>query len=84
MTTLGELLGESPRIAALREQVGRVLARQTEGARRQPPVLVLGETGTGKGLLAAILHRAGRRQLAPFVDVPCREGRATCPGHSAA
>jgi len=71
VTTLGELLGESPPIAAVREQVGRVLARQTEGARRQPPVLVLGETGTGKGLLAAILHRTGRRRAAPFVDVNC-------------
>jgi transcriptional regulator with AAA-type ATPase domain/tetratricopeptide (TPR) repeat protein len=71
MTPLGDLLGESPRIAAVREQVSRVLARQTEGARRQPPVLLLGETGTGKGLLATTLHRAGRRRAAPFVDVNC-------------
>jgi len=71
MTALGELLGQSPRIAAVREQVGRVLARQAESARRQPPVLLLGETGTGKGMLAATLHRAGKRRAAPFVDVNC-------------
>jgi transcriptional regulator with AAA-type ATPase domain/tetratricopeptide (TPR) repeat protein len=71
VTSLDELLGESLPIAAVREQARRVLARQLDGARRQPPVLVLGETGTGKGLLAAILHRTSRRRLAPFVDVNC-------------
>ena len=71
VSPLDELLGTSPRIAAVRDQAGRVLARQAESARRQPPVLVLGETGTGKGLLAAMLHRAGKRSVAPFVDVNC-------------
>ncbi len=71
MTPLGKLLGESPGIAALRDQVERLLRRQAEGARRLAPILVLGETGTGKGLLAGILHRAGPRASGPFVDVNC-------------
>jgi DNA-binding NtrC family response regulator/tetratricopeptide (TPR) repeat protein len=70
-TTLAELLGQSPRIVALREQIGRVLGRQAETARRSPPVLVLGETGTGKGLIAETIHRAGVRARAPFVAVNC-------------
>nr|WP_321442563.1 sigma-54 dependent transcriptional regulator [uncultured Cohaesibacter sp.] len=34
-------------------------------------VLLAGETGTGKGLAAKILHYAGERREAPFVDVNC-------------
>src|SRR4030095_14340448 len=65
------LLGRNPRIAALREQMVRVLGRQAEAARRSPPVLILGETGTGKGLVAGTIHRAGVRGRGPFVDVTC-------------
>ena len=62
--------GESPRIVALRAQVGQLLARQT-GARRLPPILILGETGTGKGLLAGAIHQSGPRRDGPFVAVNC-------------
>jgi transcriptional regulator with AAA-type ATPase domain/tetratricopeptide (TPR) repeat protein len=70
-TTLTELLGRSPRIIAVREQIERVLGRQAETARRSPPILVLGETGTGKGLIAETIHRAGVRARGPFVAVNC-------------
>ena len=70
-TALAELLGQSPRIVALREQINRVLVRQADAARRSPPILLLGETGTGKGLIAATIHRAGIRARGPFVDVNC-------------
>jgi DNA-binding NtrC family response regulator/tetratricopeptide (TPR) repeat protein len=67
---LGALRGEHPEIVAVRAQVARLLARQ-RGARRPAPVLILGETGTGKGLLARTIHQAGPRQAGPFVDVNC-------------
>src|SRR6266581_8028220 len=67
---LGALRGESARIVAIRAQVAQLLARQT-GARRLPPVLILGETGTGKGLVAQTIHQAGPRHAGPFVDVNC-------------
>ncbi|MFB9160258.1 sigma 54-interacting transcriptional regulator, partial [Chromobacterium violaceum] len=35
------------------------------------PVLLLGETGTGKDRLARALHQAGSRRGAPFVAVNC-------------
>src|SRR5947209_8566449 len=70
MKHLAELLGESPGIEAIRFRIKRLLARQHD-ARRLPPVLIEGETGTGKGLLAGIIHRAGPRPDGPFVDVNC-------------
>ncbi len=67
---LAELLGESPGIVAVRETAARLLQRQAERG-RLAPVLIQGETGVGKGLLARALHRAGPRSSGPFVDVNC-------------
>jgi DNA-binding NtrC family response regulator/tetratricopeptide (TPR) repeat protein len=68
--SLEALQGTSPGIDAIRKQVAQLLARQV-GARRLPPVLILGETGTGKGLLAHAIHQAGPRRDGPFVDINC-------------
>src|SRR5437870_13827467 len=68
MKHLAELLGESPGIEAIRDRIKRLLARQQD-VRRLPPVLIEGEKGTGKGLLARLIHRAGPRPQGPFVDV---------------
>jgi DNA-binding NtrC family response regulator/tetratricopeptide (TPR) repeat protein len=65
-----ELLGDSPGMVAVRETATRLLQRQSERG-RLPPVLIQGETGVGKGLLARALHRAGPRASGPFVDVNC-------------
>ena len=66
---LAELVGRNATLETLREQI-RKLARIPEGD-RLPPVLLLGETGTGKGLVADLLHRSSRRNAGPFIDVNC-------------
>jgi DNA-binding NtrC family response regulator/tetratricopeptide (TPR) repeat protein len=70
MKGLADLVGDSPGIRAVRETVARLLARQGD-ARRLPSILIQGETGTGKGLLARMIHRAGPRPDGPFIDVNC-------------
>jgi two-component system, NtrC family, response regulator AtoC len=71
MKALSDLLGDSPGVRAVREKVARLLERPAGDGRRLPPVLIQGETGTGKGLLARMIHRAGPRPDGPFVDVNC-------------
>ena len=69
MEMLAELIGRSPEIEALRGQVQRLV--QLPAGHRLPSVLLLGETGTGKGLVARLLHQGGPRAPGPFIDVNC-------------
>ncbi|XOZ33469.1 sigma-54-dependent transcriptional regulator [Halomonadaceae bacterium KBTZ08] len=60
----GKLLGESPQIEALRRQARKV-------ARSQAPVYISGESGSGKELVARLIHEHGPRRDHPFVPVNC-------------
>jgi DNA-binding NtrC family response regulator len=39
--------------------------------RHKTPVLLQGETGTGKGLMARLIHERGTEQTGPFVELNC-------------
>ncbi|HYE92230.1 MAG TPA: sigma 54-interacting transcriptional regulator, partial [Terriglobales bacterium] len=70
MTPSDALIGTTPSIQAIRDQVVKFADRQ-RGARRSPAVLIVGATGTGKGLLARIVHDSGPQAGGPFVSVNC-------------
>jgi PAS domain S-box-containing protein len=59
-----EIVGASPALAA-------VLSRVSKVAGSDSTVLILGETGTGKELIARAIHRRSRRSSRPFVTVNC-------------
>jgi two-component system response regulator HydG len=61
---LEEMIGASPAMAHLFDLVGRA-------AESDATVLITGETGTGKELVARALHRRGKRPAGPFVAVNC-------------
>ena len=58
------MVGESYAMVKLREQVA--MAAPTNGR-----VLIFGENGTGKELVARNIHQLSRRRTAPFVEVNC-------------
>ena len=59
-----EIVGTSPRLRA-------VLARVAKVARTESTVLITGETGTGKELIARAIHKRSDRAKRPFVSVNC-------------
>ena len=59
-----EIYGESPAILEVREKVARV-------APTNATVLITGETGTGKELVARAIHKNSPRSQKPFVAVNC-------------
>jgi two-component system nitrogen regulation response regulator NtrX len=59
-----QMIGESYAMARLREQVA--MAAPTNGR-----VLIIGENGTGKELVARNIHGMSRRRSGPFVEVNC-------------
>ena len=58
------IVGESTPIKALRDTLTRV-------ARTDLPVLILGESGTGKDVVARALHYSSARHQQPFIPVNC-------------
>lgn len=63
--TFEGILGDSPALRAALDKASRVIPRGNV------TVLIQGETGTGKELLARALHYNGPRRDAPFVDINC-------------
>ena len=59
-----ELIGESPAISEAREEIARV-------ARSDAKVLITGESGVGKELVARAVHSQSNRAAYPFVAVNC-------------
>jgi len=64
LTADNRLLGTSPPMNLLRKQIGKL-------ARSQAPVYISGESGSGKELVARLIHEQGARHERPFIPVNC-------------
>jgi two-component system response regulator AtoC len=62
---VGTMIGESPPMQLMRRQLARVAAAA------DVPVLIFGETGTGKELVARAIHLASPRSSGPFIAESC-------------
>jgi PAS domain S-box-containing protein/TyrR family helix-turn-helix protein len=60
----GELVGES-------SQIKKVIGLTIQAAHMGSSILITGETGTGKELIAKMIHRNSRRKDGPFIAVNC-------------
>lgn len=60
----GRVIGSSVKIKQLLKEVGRV-------ANSDAPVLLQGESGTGKSLIAEVIHSFSQRKVHPFVVINC-------------
>ncbi len=66
------LLGRCDSVEALRQKVRQIVAAESALTDDSPPaVLIAGETGTGKELVAKALHFEGPRRARPFVELNC-------------
>ncbi|MBB4636843.1 sigma 54-interacting transcriptional regulator [Longimicrobium terrae] len=61
----GRIIGRSPPLRAALDRAARIIPRG------QATVLVTGETGTGKELIAQAIHRNGPRASGPFIELNC-------------
>lgn len=59
-----EIIGESPAIQKIKDTISKIAATSSR-------VLITGENGTGKELVARSIHNQSRRASKPFVDVNC-------------
>jgi two-component system nitrogen regulation response regulator NtrX len=59
-----QILGESPKIKEILDVIERVAPTDAR-------VLIMGENGSGKELVARALHRQSKRSAKPFVEVNC-------------
>jgi DNA-binding NtrC family response regulator len=69
---LDRIIGASPQLADLKDRIRRVMeteAGDTGGP--APSILINGETGAGKELVARACHSESRRRDAPFIEVNC-------------
>ena len=61
---VSDMVGESTGLKHLREQIERL-------ARSLAPVLIVGEVGVGKQVVAKLIHQQSPRNKAPFLEVQC-------------
>jgi DNA-binding NtrC family response regulator len=70
-TRTGDELFFGASLAQVRDRLETIIATERRLEQGLPPILIEGETGTGKSLLVRWIHRQGPRSSRPFITVNC-------------
>ena len=68
---VSEIIGESAAMRALRDQIERIAALEGVDGAVPPSVLIRGETGAGKEVVARAIHYESARAGGPFIEINC-------------
>ena len=71
-----EILGQAPEMLALQQRIERIVALESSNVEMLLPILITGETGAGKELVARACHYRSERRQRPFIEISC----AALPG----
>ncbi|MBK8268789.1 MAG: sigma-54-dependent Fis family transcriptional regulator [Planctomycetes bacterium] len=69
--SIEQFMGVSTASRDVKKQIASITSASSVSQEIPPPILLTGETGTGKTLIARILHNEGPRRAAPFVAIHC-------------
>ncbi len=69
--SVDRLVGESAQMVALRARIRRIAALEPADKVNPPALLISGETGSGKELIAMACHAESPRSNGPFVEINC-------------
>lgn len=74
---LDNLIGECPELTALKSRIRSVVRMEPAEGGAPPSVLITGETGCGKELVARACHQESPRRDNPFIEINCAAIPAT-------
>src|SRR5512135_909559 len=72
-----EIVGSSEPIVKIKRLIDQIASIESTSGREAPAILITGETGTGKQLVARSIHASSSRAKGPFVEINCAAIPAT-------
>jgi two-component system response regulator AtoC len=66
-----EIVGQSERMLQVKKLIDQIVSIETTSGREAPAILITGETGTGKELVARSIHGRSARAKGAFVEINC-------------
>ena len=69
--TIDNIIGNCPQIMVIKDTIGKIINLDKAASVEPPTILIRGETGTGKELVAKAIHYQGPRSVSSFIEVNC-------------